>query len=65
MLLRLPDGSPAADVPVKIDVPRFSEGSLQLTTNQEGAVSSVFNIQNADAGITVEVSIPKQLSSKC
>ncbi|XP_042278740.1 complement C4-B [Thunnus maccoyii] len=54
--LRLPDGSPAAGVPVKIDVPSSSEGSRQGITDQEGAVFSIFNIENAAGAITVEVS---------
>lgn len=58
--MRLPDGSPATGVPVKIDVPTSSEGSWQGPTDQEGAVFPVFNIPTA-AQITVEVSIPKHL----
>ncbi|KAM7420598.1 hypothetical protein PAMA_015024 [Pampus argenteus] len=56
VLLRLPDGSPAANVPVKIDVPRSTEVSWQGITDQEGAVFPVFNVPNAAADITVEVS---------
>ena len=59
--MRLPDGSPAAGVPVKIDVPTSTEKSWQATTDQEGAVFLVFNIPTDDH-ITVEVSIPKQLT---
>lgn len=59
MVVRLPDGSPAAGVSVKIDVPVSVEGSWQGTTDQEGAVFPVFNIITADQ-ITVEVSIPKK-----
>ncbi|KAM7383630.1 hypothetical protein PAMP_003265 [Pampus punctatissimus] len=50
------NGSPAADVPVKIDVPRSTEVSWQGITDQEGAVFPVFNVPNAAADITVEVS---------
>ncbi|XP_051262420.1 complement C4 [Dicentrarchus labrax] len=55
VVVRLPDGSPAAGVPVKIDVPVSSEVSWQGTTDQEGAVFTVFNI-GTTAQITVEVS---------
>ncbi|XP_044063498.1 complement C4-B isoform X2 [Siniperca chuatsi] len=55
VVMRLPDGSPAAGVPVKIDVPASSEESWQGNTNQEGAVFPVFNIFTA-AEIIVEVS---------
>ncbi|XP_053183414.1 complement C4-B isoform X2 [Scomber japonicus] len=54
--LRNPDGSPAADVPVKIDVGASTEKSLEGTTDSEGAVVSVFNIHKTTADITVEVS---------
>lgn len=62
MVLRLPDGSPAADVPVKVDVAASSEKSWQGNTDQEGAVFPVFNL-NTRAQFTVEVSILKQLTS--
>uniref|UniRef100_A0A3Q3LLG4 Complement C4B (Chido/Rodgers blood group) n=1 Tax=Labrus bergylta TaxID=56723 RepID=A0A3Q3LLG4_9LABR len=52
-VLRLPDGSPAAGVPVRIEV--SSTEHWEGTTNQEGAVFPVFNI-NTDAQITVQVS---------
>lgn len=61
--MRLPDGSPAAGVPVKVDVQESSEKSLQVNTDQEGTVFPVFNIQAASQ-ITVKVSIPK-LRSRC
>ncbi|XP_054476945.1 complement C4-B isoform X2 [Anoplopoma fimbria] len=63
VIVRLPNGSPAAGVPVKIDVPTSSEESWQGTTNQEGAVFPVFNIPNA-AQIIVEVSADGQLQRK-
>lgn len=62
MVARLPDGSPAAGVPVQINVPASSEKSWKGTTDQEGAVFPVFNIPTP-AQITVEVSVPKQLTS--
>lgn len=61
MSLRNPDGSPAADVPVKIDVGASTEKSWEGTTDSEGAVVSVFNIHKTTAGITIEVSIHRQL----
>lgn len=53
--MRLPDGSSAAGVPVKIKVSSSGE-HWHGTTDQEGAVFPVFNIRSA-AQITVEVSI--------
>ncbi|KAG8010142.1 Complement C4-B, partial [Nibea albiflora] len=55
VVLRLPDGSPAADVPVKVDVAGSSEKSWQGNTGQEGAVFPVFNL-NTGAQIAVDVS---------
>ncbi|XP_033496481.2 complement C4-B [Epinephelus lanceolatus] len=55
VVMRLPDGSPAAGVPVNIDIKQSSVDSWQGTTDQEGAVFPVFNIQNV-AQIIVEVS---------
>ncbi|XP_078027937.1 complement C4-B-like [Epinephelus lanceolatus] len=46
VIIRLPDGSPTAGVPVKIDALPSSEESWQGTTDQEGAVFPVFNIPN-------------------
>lgn len=54
-LLRLPDGSAAAGVPVDIQV-STSEIPWQGRTDQQGAVSTVFNIHGVNS-ITVEVSI--------
>ncbi|XP_039974312.1 complement C4-B isoform X2 [Xiphias gladius] len=54
VVLRLPDGSPAAGVPVRIDVPGSTEQFLQGITDQEGAVFHTINIV-ATAQITVEV----------
>ncbi|KAM8735978.1 complement C4-B [Acanthopagrus schlegelii] len=53
-LVRHPDGSPAAGVLVEISV-SSAEISWQGTTDQEGAVFTVFNIRTDDP-ITVEVS---------
>uniref|UniRef100_A0A8C2YZB7 Complement C4B (Chido/Rodgers blood group) n=1 Tax=Cyclopterus lumpus TaxID=8103 RepID=A0A8C2YZB7_CYCLU len=63
MVVRLPDGSPAADVPVKINVTTSSEESWQGTTNQEGAVFPVFNMPTG-AQITVVVSADGQQQKK-
>lgn len=52
--MRLPDGSPAANVPVQISV--TSSEQWQGTTDQDGAVFQVFNIGDVPQ-ITVEVSI--------
>lgn len=57
--MRLPDGSPAAGVPVNITVSPSTEESWQGTTDQEGAAFPVFNIPTV-AKITVQVSIPTQ-----
>lgn len=53
--MRLPDGSPAADVSVNINLPPSQ--SWEGTTDQEGALFNTFNVPNK-ADITVEVSIP-------
>lgn len=53
--LRLPDGSPAPDVQVNVQVSPSQERKVG-TTDQEGAVFSVFNIPNTEQ-ITVEVGI--------
>lgn len=53
-ILRFPDGSAAAGVPVNIKV-STSENSWQGPTNQQGAVLTVFNIPSV-SHITVEVS---------
>ncbi|CAK6960493.1 complement C4-B isoform X1 [Scomber scombrus] len=50
-----PDGSPAADVPVKIDVGDSTEKSWEGTTDSEGAMVSVFNMHRTTGDITVEV----------
>lgn len=66
VLLRLPDDSPAAGVPVKIQELTSSE-HWSGTTNQEGAVFSVFNIPNV-AQTTVEVGVcddPLNFPVKC
>lgn len=63
--MRLPDGTPAADVPVNITV--AVDKSLQIwqgTTDSDGAVYSIFNkIQAAE--ITVKVSTVFTNSVKC
>ncbi|XP_071372165.1 complement C4-B [Centroberyx affinis] len=62
VVIRLPDGSPAAGVPVEIHVPTSQEKSSQATTNQQGAVFAVFNIP--DAEVAVEVSVDGQQQRK-
>ncbi|XP_006801498.1 complement C4-like [Neolamprologus brichardi] len=53
VLVRLPDGSPAAGVPVNINLPPSEP--WEGTTDQEGALFNTFNV-NDKADITVEVS---------
>lgn len=53
----LPDGSPAAGVPLNINIPASSL-SQEGTTDQEGALVKTFN-DVAGVDITVEVSISK------
>lgn len=53
--LRLPDGSAAANVPVNIRV-STSEKTWQGSTDQEGAVFTVFNIPSVTE-MTMEVSV--------
>uniref|UniRef100_UPI003AB09B23 complement C4-B n=1 Tax=Centroberyx gerrardi TaxID=166262 RepID=UPI003AB09B23 len=61
VVIRLPDGSPAAGVPVEIHVLTTQEKSSQAT-NQQGAVFAVFNIP--DAEVAVEVSVDGQQQRK-
>lgn len=56
--MRLPDGSPAAGVPLKVDVKESTEKSWQGLTDQDGTAVPVFNIQSVSQ-ITVKVSISK------
>uniref|UniRef100_A0AAQ4Q5K4 Complement C4B (Chido/Rodgers blood group) n=1 Tax=Gasterosteus aculeatus aculeatus TaxID=481459 RepID=A0AAQ4Q5K4_GASAC len=53
LVVSLPDGSPAAGVGVKIDVPTSTETSWEGKTDGEGAVFPVFNIPSG-AQITVD-----------
>ncbi|XP_039885489.1 complement C4-like [Simochromis diagramma] len=53
VLVRLPDGSPAAGVPVNINLP--TSKPWEGTTDQEGALFNTFNVHDK-ADITVEVS---------
>ncbi|XP_076594325.1 complement C4-B [Chaetodon auriga] len=62
-LVHLPDGSPAAGVPVQVKVPASTEKSWQGITDQEGAVFTVFNIPTIDQ-ITVEVSAERSQQRK-
>ncbi|KAM6995331.1 LOW QUALITY PROTEIN: complement C4-B [Tautogolabrus adspersus] len=54
VIMRHPDGSPAAGVPVRIEVSSSIDEPWEGTTKQEGAVFPVFNINTA-AQITVQV----------
>uniref|UniRef100_A0A672ZPR3 Complement 4B (Chido blood group) n=1 Tax=Sphaeramia orbicularis TaxID=375764 RepID=A0A672ZPR3_9TELE len=58
--VRHPDGSPAAGVPVRIELLRQS---WQGTTDQQGTVFNVFNLETATE-ITVEVSVDGQQKRK-
>uniref|UniRef100_A0A665VFC1 Complement 4B (Chido blood group) n=1 Tax=Echeneis naucrates TaxID=173247 RepID=A0A665VFC1_ECHNA len=60
VIMRLPDGSPAAGVPIKIDLTDSSVQSSQRSTDQEGAVYSTFNVGTTNE-ISVEVSMPKSV----
>uniref|UniRef100_A0A3Q1EN80 Complement C4B (Chido/Rodgers blood group) n=1 Tax=Acanthochromis polyacanthus TaxID=80966 RepID=A0A3Q1EN80_9TELE len=55
VLMRHPDGSPAAGVPVTIAKEASTQESWQGTTDQDGTVFSTFNTERA-AAITVDVS---------
>nr|XP_040021250.1 complement C4-B isoform X1 [Gasterosteus aculeatus aculeatus] len=63
LVVSLPDGSPAAGVGVKIDVPTSTETSWEGKTDGEGAVFPVFNIPSG-AQITVDVSADGQTQTK-
>lgn len=56
VVMRLPDGSPAANVQINIDIEGSTQTSHQAVTDQDGAVFHVFNI-NSGNEITVQVSI--------
>lgn len=56
--MRLPDGSPAAGVPVEVNVQASTEKSWNSITDEDGTVFNVFNIETVSP-ITVKVSIPK------
>uniref|UniRef100_A0A667Y2P4 Complement C4B (Chido/Rodgers blood group) n=1 Tax=Myripristis murdjan TaxID=586833 RepID=A0A667Y2P4_9TELE len=63
VITRLPDGSPAANVPVKINAPTSHERFRQVTTNQQGAVFAVFNFPSGDGAageVTIDVSITSE-----
>ncbi|XP_070823248.1 complement C4-B [Chaetodon trifascialis] len=63
VFVHLPDGSPAVGVPVEVNVSASTEKSWHGTTDQEGAVFTVFNIPTAPQ-ITVEVSAEGSQQSK-
>lgn len=60
--MRLPDGSPAAGVPVNINLP--TSQPWEGTTDQDGALFNTFNVHDK-ADITVEVSIPNLIQRCC
>ncbi|XP_028280659.1 complement C4-B isoform X2 [Parambassis ranga] len=55
VFVRLPDGTPAAGLPVEINLHPSSEERWQTTTDQEGAAFHTFNLQDVPE-ITVVVS---------
>uniref|UniRef100_A0A8C4ZBB2 Uncharacterized protein n=1 Tax=Gadus morhua TaxID=8049 RepID=A0A8C4ZBB2_GADMO len=57
VLLRLPDGSPASEVPVELSL---RGETVPLVTNQEGAAVHIFNLPaSPPAQITVNVRVPR------
>ncbi|CAJ1061688.1 complement C4-B isoform X2 [Xyrichtys novacula] len=56
VVMRHPDGSPAAKVPVRVAVSSAIEAPWEGRTDQEGAVYPVFNIDGAAQQINLEVS---------
>ncbi|XP_076016733.1 complement C4-B [Genypterus blacodes] len=62
VVVRLPDGSPAVDVPVEISA--LSTGTSMFRTNQQGAVAAVFNVPTTTNTVTVQVSVEDQQKSK-
>uniref|UniRef100_A0A7N6AWB9 Complement 4B (Chido blood group) n=1 Tax=Anabas testudineus TaxID=64144 RepID=A0A7N6AWB9_ANATE len=63
VVMRLPDGSPAAGVPLKVDVKESTEKSWQGLTDQDGTAVPVFNIQSVPQ-ITVKVTADGVQQSK-
>nr|XP_023658315.1 complement C4-B-like [Paramormyrops kingsleyae] len=58
VLVRLPNGSPAANIPVRSDVPRSSDLTRSGFTDQEGALHSTFNnIPVGDQPVTITVTV--------
>ncbi|XP_048882908.1 complement C4-B isoform X2 [Brienomyrus brachyistius] len=65
VLVRLPNGSPAADIPVRIDVPRSSDLTRSGFTDHEGALHSTFNnIPVGDQPVTITVTVDDGVHEK-
>uniref|UniRef100_A0A3B3SUV9 Complement C4B (Chido/Rodgers blood group) n=1 Tax=Paramormyrops kingsleyae TaxID=1676925 RepID=A0A3B3SUV9_9TELE len=62
VLVRLPNGSPAANIPVRSDVPRSSDLTRSGFTDQEGALHSTFN--NIPVGDQPKIVYPSMSQSK-
>lgn len=62
VLLRLPDGSPAADVPVEIYV--LEDDPVAQITNPEGAVLQILSPTASNAQIVVKVKVDNKVQEK-
>ncbi|XP_052000318.1 complement C4-like [Xyrauchen texanus] len=64
VMVRHPNGSPATDVPVKLDVSSTAEKSCIITTNKEGAAFYNFNLKETPHSISVEAMVGGFKSTK-
>ncbi|KAJ8004754.1 hypothetical protein DPEC_G00139570 [Dallia pectoralis] len=64
VVVHLPSGSPAANVPVTMRLPNLLPDTETKHTNTEGTVWHYFNLPNVDADITVEVTVDGHKSTK-
>ncbi|XP_072536742.1 complement C4-B [Salminus brasiliensis] len=64
VVVRTPNGLPAADVPVKIKVANTVEKSRDGNTNEEGTAKSTFNLIHSPLSTSVEVTVEGVKSTK-
>ncbi|KAL7886405.1 hypothetical protein AOLI_G00041260 [Acnodon oligacanthus] len=64
VVVRTPNGLPAKDVPVKIDVSNTVEKSFTKNTDDEGIATHPYNLVQSPADITLEVTVDGFKSTK-
>ncbi|XP_056141654.1 complement C4-B [Lampris incognitus] len=62
--VRLPNGSPASEIPVEIRVPLSEEKVAEVQTNQQGTVFALFNFHSTGNSIEVKVNVKGQEQKK-